>query len=95
MYCGKKLIINKDKKCSIHYHKIKDETFFIQNGKVRMDIYPKGYPGKVKRIIMGVGDTLHIPVELVHQFFGLEDSEMFEFSTQHFEEDSYRYVLGD
>jgi len=95
LYCGKKLIINKGKKCSIHYHKIKDETFFIQGGKVRMEIYPEGYPREVKRIIMNAGDILHIPVGLVHQFFGIGNSEMFEFSTQHFEEDSYRYVYGD
>ena len=25
-YCGKELILFKDKKCSIHYHRIKKET---------------------------------------------------------------------
>ena len=60
-----------------------------------MDIYPEGYPGKKERVVMLAGDSVHIPVSVGHQFFGLEDSEMFEFSTQHFEEDSYRHVLGD
>ena len=33
-YCGKLLYFVKGKKCSWHYHKIKDEVFYIQSGKV-------------------------------------------------------------
>jgi hypothetical protein len=32
---------------------------------------------------------------VVHQMEALEDSELFEFSTQHFETDSYRLIKGD
>ena len=34
-YCGKLLFIAKDKQCSWHYHKLKDEVFFIQSGKIK------------------------------------------------------------
>jgi mannose-6-phosphate isomerase-like protein (cupin superfamily) len=95
LYCGKKLILKKDKKCSVHYHKLKDETFYVQSGVVQLDIYPDGYPGKIKRNILEAGDSLHIPPGLPHQFYGLEDSEIFEFSTEHREEDSYRLAPGD
>lgn len=95
LYCGKKLILKKDKKCSVHYHEKKHETFYIQSGKVQMDIYPHGYPGEKKQIIMQPGESIEIQPKLIHQFYGLEDSEIFEFSTQHFEEDSYRLVKGD
>ena len=37
-YCGKKLILNKGFRCSMHYHKNKDETFYILTGKVLMEI---------------------------------------------------------
>ena len=37
-YCGKKLILNKGFRCSMHYHKNKDETFYILKGKVLMEI---------------------------------------------------------
>ena len=33
-YCGKLLHIIKGKKCSWHYHKLKDETFYLQEGKI-------------------------------------------------------------
>lgn len=33
-YCGKILYMVKDYKCSWHYHKLKDETFYVQSGKI-------------------------------------------------------------
>ncbi len=95
LYCGKKMILREGKKCSVHYHKLKDETFFVQSGKVRLDLYPEGFPGEFKRFVLLAGQALHIPVKTIHQFYGLEESEIFEFSTQHFEEDSYRIEKGD
>ena len=33
-YCGKLLFFNEGKRCSWHYHKKKDETFYLQSGKI-------------------------------------------------------------
>ena len=33
-YCGKLLFFNKGKRCSWHFHKIKDEVFYLQSGKM-------------------------------------------------------------
>ena len=41
------------------------------------------------------GDKFHVYKGLSHQMLALEDSELFEFSTQHFEDDSYRIIRGD
>lgn len=94
LYCGKILQLKKDKRCSIHYHKLKDETFSILSGKVQIQLY-KEYPGEPEILTLEKGDTLHIPRGLMHQFIGIEDSEILEVSTQHFEEDSYRLLKGD
>ena len=32
-YCGKLLFLAKGKKCSWHFHKLKDEVFYGQSGK--------------------------------------------------------------
>jgi len=53
------------------------------------------YPNSEKCFEMVRGDILHIPPILIHQFYGLEDSEILEVSTQHFEDDSYRLEKGD
>jgi quercetin dioxygenase-like cupin family protein len=44
---------------------------------------------------MTPGDSFHIYPGLRHQMIAFEDSELFEFSTQHFEEDSFRIIRGD
>ena len=92
LYCSKILEVNKGKRCSVHYHKLKDETFYILEGRVEMNLY---HDTKPHTIIMEPGDTVHIPQQLAHQFVGLEDSKLLEVSTQHFEEDSYRIIKGD
>ena len=35
-YCGKLLFFVKGKKCSWHFHKIKDEYFYVQSGKIKV-----------------------------------------------------------
>ena len=82
-YCGKKLVLKKGFRCSIHYHKKKDETFYIIKGKVLMET-----DGKKQTMLPG--DSIHITPMLKHRFTGLENSEIMEFSTHHEDEDSYR-----
>jgi quercetin dioxygenase-like cupin family protein len=94
-YCGKLLYFVKSKKCSWHYHKLKDETFYIQSGKILLKYYDGDDIICAYDIILSKGDKFHIYRGLRHQVIALEDTELFEFSTQHFEEDSYRLVKGD
>ena len=82
-YCGKKLILNKGFRCSMHFHKQKDETFYILKGKVLLEI------GMQKNIMLP-GDSILIKPGQKHRFTGLEDSEIIEFSTHHDDSDSYR-----
>ena len=98
LYCGKLLFFNKGKKCSIHYQKDKHETFFLQSGKMQIllsDSLEDYEKGKTTTILLEKGDSLEIWSGRVHQMLALEDSELFEFSTHHEEEDSYRIVKGD
>ena len=34
LYCCKVLFFERGKKCSWHYHKVKDETFYVQSGEI-------------------------------------------------------------
>ncbi len=86
-YCGKKLILKKNHRCSMHHHQTKDEVFYLQSGKVLLEL------GKEKRTLVA-GDFVHVPTGTPHRFTGLEDSEIFEFSTTHDEADSYRSELS-
>ena len=73
-YCGKKLVLKQGFRCSLHFHKKKDETFYIYRGSVLMEV------GDRTRV-MRQGDIQHIPPKIYHRFTGLVDSEIIEFST--------------
>ena len=96
-YCGKLLFFVRDKRCSWHYHKLKDETFYVQSGKIEMTY---GFSDdmsseKNRQIVLESGDTFYIPIGLRHQAKAILDSNVFEFSTTHFDDDSYRLIKGD
>ena len=94
-YCGKLLFFEKGKRCSWHYHKIKDEVFYLQSGKLLVKYSHFDDLEMAMEIILNSGDNFYIPPGLKHQMIALEESELFEFSTQHFDEDSYRIIKGD
>jgi len=94
-YCGKILFFVKGMKCSWHYHKIKKETFYIHSGSIRLLYSFDNSLESAEEIILTKGDKFDIPVGLRHQMIAIEDTELFEFSTQHFEKDSYRIEKGD
>ena len=94
-YCGKILWFNKGKKCSWHYHDIKDEVFYIRSGKLEVTFGFSDDIISAEKIILEPGDNFHVKVGLRHQMKALMDTEMFEFSTQHFDSDSYRIKKAD
>jgi quercetin dioxygenase-like cupin family protein len=94
-YCGKLLFFQSGKKCSWHYHQLKDEVFYLQTGKLVVKHSYDDDLNTADETVLFPGDSFHVKVGLRHQMIALEDSELFEFSTQHFEEDSYRLVKGD
>lgn len=93
-YCGKILVVNAGKRCSLHYHAMKRETFYIQSGRIWMRTVDTR--GAESEFDMMPGDVLEIEPGLRHQFGGIDPvSEIMEFSTQHFEDDSIRIEKGD
>lgn len=86
-YCGKILKLNKGYRCSMHYHKNKEETFYLLSGKVLMEV-------ENMKHIMTPGNTQLIRPNQKHRFTGLEYSKMIEFSTHYECKDSYRIELS-
>jgi mannose-6-phosphate isomerase-like protein (cupin superfamily) len=84
-YCFKKLYLKENYQCSMHHHKIKDETFIIHSGLVFLEF---GDNAK----LMKPGDKVRIPTHTEHRFTGMLNSVIYEISTQHIESDSYRSI---
>jgi len=79
--------LDKGKRCSLYYHKNKDETFYVESGIVLMEI-------KGKEKIMKQGDVARIKQGVKHRFSGLENSVIIEISTHHEDKDSCRKELS-
>ena len=94
-YCGKLLYFEKDKRCSWHYHKLKDEVFYLQSGKMIVKYGEDENIDKAEELELLPGMNFHVSRGLKHQMIAIEDSELFEFSTEHFDTDSYRIQKGD
>lgn len=94
-YCGKLLFLAKDRKLSWHFHELKEESFFVVKGKLTC-LYSYGDDiEQADSIILRAGDVFHVPIGLRHRLIAHEDSEVIEFSTQHFDSDSIRIEKGD
>jgi mannose-6-phosphate isomerase-like protein (cupin superfamily) len=93
-YCGKVLVFKAGCKFSMHYHMIKDETWYVNKGQFiyrwidtkTADIHEQN---------LTVGDVVRQRPGQPHQIIAITDGEIFEVSTQHFDEDSYRVMKGD
>ena len=94
-YCGKLLFFNEGKRCSWHYHVLKDEVFYLQSGKLVVKYSDQDDLEAAESIVLNPGENFHVYRGLRHQMMALEDSELFEFSTQHFDSDSHRILKGD
>ncbi len=90
-YCGKLLVFNNSgDKFSMHYHMIKDETWYVQEGAFQFDWLDTENGERLYTQIQK-GDVVYIEKGLPHQLTALTDNSIvFEVSTQHFDEDSYR-----
>lgn len=82
-FCFKRLVLRKGWQVSYHHHKIKDELFYLESGKIRLTMDGRAHllmPKQWARVRPGTW----------HSFAGLEDSVILESSTHDDPSDSYR-----
>lgn len=94
LYCGKKLHFNKGAKFSMHFHIDKDESFYVDYGRVKLTYYNLDNADMVSNILIE-GDSIRIPPHVPHMIEAEEETEIIETSTTHRDEDSYRILKGD
>lgn len=93
-YCGKLLCFDKGKKFSMHYHIKKKETWYVSKGKFIL-VWVDANNGTTYTEYLNMGDVITNERGEPHQLIALEDSEVFEVSTKHYDEDSFRMWKGD
>jgi mannose-6-phosphate isomerase-like protein (cupin superfamily) len=93
-YCGKFLNFETGAKFSMHFHAVKDETWYVQSGKFIVQ-YIDTTNAEVKDKYLQVGDTWHNPPLLPHRLICVEEGSIIEVSTPDSVEDNYRVMAGD
>ena len=89
-YCGKILFIREGYKGSMHFHNEKHETFYILEGKLKVDTLNTETTEKTEHILVE-GDTFVLDRLTPHQLIAHEgDVKFIEISTFHRDSDSYR-----
>jgi len=93
-YCGKILHFKKDAKFSMHFHIKKVETWYVSSGKFIFKwIDASNANVKVEELLPG--DIITNEIGEPHQILCIEEGDIFEVSTTHYDSDSYRVMKGD
>ena len=93
-YCGKLLTVMPEKWSSngkFHYHKIKDETFFVIQGILWLDIADEK-TGEYQRLVLYENNAYRVMPGVKHRFTAASEfpCKFIEASTTHSDDDSYR-----
>jgi mannose-6-phosphate isomerase len=78
-YLGKILHVNKGEALSLQYHERKDEWLLVNEGAIDMEM--GGLEGKLEKVRMRRGDSVHLPPLTRHRITAVEDADIFEVST--------------
>lgn len=93
-YCGKILHFTQKAKFSMHFHIKKHETWYVQSGKFILSYINTNNADHHKKEILP-GDVIVIKPGQPHQLETIDGGDIFEVSTKHYDNDSYRVLKGD
>tara|TARA_R100000231_G_scaffold22927_1_gene21726 strand:- start:2955 stop:3329 length:375 start_codon:yes stop_codon:yes gene_type:complete len=92
-YCGKILRFNEGASFSMHFHVKKEETWCVTKGELKLEYFDLEKAERLEKNLVE-GDVVHLVQCVPHKLTAVKDSTVFEVSTQHFNEDSYRVEKG-
>ena len=95
-YCGKIMFFDKKgAKFSMHFHKEKDESWYVLNGSFTLHIIDTD-TAEMETHVLTKGETWRNEPLLPHQLIAMQDNSIIiEVSTPDSVEDNYRIIKGD
>jgi len=93
-YCGKLLQFNEGSKFSMHFHKEKDESWYVLSGEFLLHTIDTK-DASINTVRLGVGEYVRIYPLKPHQIECLVEGVIIEVSTPDSVEDNYRVMTGD
>ena len=84
LYAGKIIFIRQGHRFSLQYHKKKDESFYIYQGKALLEM--DGQDGKLEESTVQAGDSFRVRPMTKHRLKAIEDTTLLEASTPELED---------
>jgi mannose-6-phosphate isomerase-like protein (cupin superfamily) len=83
-YCGKLLFVRAGESLSLQYHEVKDESWYVLEGRARAELGV--LDGELAEQEIGPGDAFHFRPGTVHRVTAIEDIRILEVSTPHLDD---------
>jgi mannose-6-phosphate isomerase len=92
-YVGKVLFVKAGESLSLQFHRVKDESWLVQEGRAKLELGSVGN-AVLKEEVIAPGATFRFRPGTVHRVTAIEDTTILEVSTAHLDdvvrlEDSY------
>jgi mannose-6-phosphate isomerase-like protein (cupin superfamily) len=84
-YVGKILFVKAGESLSLQFHVVKDESWYVQSGRARLELGEPGAAVLNESVITG-GESFHFTPGTVHRVTALEDTTVIEVSTPHLDD---------
>jgi mannose-6-phosphate isomerase len=84
-YVGKVLFVKAGESLSLQYHELKDESWFVQSGRAKLELGAVGDDELVESEI-ATGDAFRYRPFTVHRVTAIDDTTILEVSTPHLED---------
>lgn len=94
LYCGKLMHFNTGAKFSMHFHSVKDETWYVLSGRFEVEVIDT-HDASSTITELNIGDTWrNLPLE-PHRLTCIAQGTIIEVSSADSVEDNYRVLPGD
>jgi mannose-6-phosphate isomerase-like protein (cupin superfamily) len=77
-YAGKRLHIHAGCRLSLQFHRMKDETLFVEDGELGLEVIEGE---DLRTFTLQRGECFHICPQVIHRLTGLTDVDIIEVST--------------
>ena len=85
VYCGKVLFVQAGASLSLQFHKEKDECWYVQSGRAKLELGNVGQAVLDEEVI-GPGAAFHYEPGTVHRVTAVENTTILEVSTPHLDD---------
>jgi mannose-6-phosphate isomerase-like protein (cupin superfamily) len=84
-YVGKVLFVKAGESLSLQFHRVKDESWLVQQGRAKLELGSAG-DAMLNEEVIAAGATFHFRPGTVHRITAIEDTTIVEVSTAHLDD---------